>query len=328
MQSLVSIIIPAYNNADTLQDTLRSLLKQTHVNWESIIVDDGSLDNTEDVITAIADKDSRVQFFKRPVHTPKGANACRNYGFNQSKGDYILFLDADDILSETCLQNRLKLFQDKSIAHAVVADTALLIDGEFKIQSINKDIPNNDIGLTYLDLFLSYSLPWSIMSVLWKREVIKDVLFDESLMRLQDIDFHINVLKQGLVIHRLHKIDNYYRVDTNKIQNHTHISCVLNSLYTFFEKHITYVMEENKTRYAFQKFLNYFLQYYIFPNYHSFRQEVNLLLNGIYTSGVYSKKQIILIKTQEFLVKTKLSKTKYIGMYRLNTYIKKELDNS
>jgi len=327
MQSLVSIIIPVFNNAETIQETLDSIITQTYTEWECFIVDDNSSDTTKEVLQKLLNKEARINYFERPKNKPKGANACRNYGLELCKGDFIMFLDADDILHKTCLKNRVDAFKSSLNAEAVVADTALWIDGEFKTQSINND-PDELKTTTYRHQFLSYKLPWTIMSVLWKRSILKNMRFDEALLRFQDVDFHINVLNNNFEIIRLKRIDNYYRVDPSKIHNEQHVASVLNNLLVFFNKHIKSISSVNTERLAFQKFINYFLQHYLFPNYHSFKPQVSLLLNAIYTSGLYSNKQLRLIKTQMFLVKTKLNKTKYIGIYSLNNFIKKELANS
>src|SRR5690606_1544911 len=108
MTFLVSIVIPTYNRAHFVGETLNSVLAQTHQNWECIIVDDGSTDNTEDVIKKFLEKDKRFQFYKRPDDRVKGPNACRNYGFEKTKGDYINFFDDDDLMVTNRVELQLK----------------------------------------------------------------------------------------------------------------------------------------------------------------------------------------------------------------------------
>lgn len=326
MQPDVSIIIPTFNSVQFIHETLNSLLAQTHNNWECIVVDDASTDSTISVVESYIHKDSRITFYKRPTEKPKGANACRNFGISRSKGEFVLFLDSDDILSSNCLENRLNVFMLHPNCDFVVADTALLINGDFKDKSINKDTDDRT-SKTYLSNFFSYNLPWTIMSVLWKAEIIHVYQFDESLLRFQDVDFHINVLKHNYSIERLNSIDNYYRVNDNKIANAKHIKSVLENLLIFFDKHIEFVLSNPNYRMAFQKFINYFLFHYMFVNYDEFKDEVLKILKRIYNSGLYSDKELRLIKTNEFLVKTKLSKTKYIGMHTFSKFIKRKLEN-
>jgi glycosyltransferase involved in cell wall biosynthesis len=93
-QPLVSIITPTLNRAWMLPKCIESNLAQTYPYWEQIIVDDNSTDNTEDVVRGYMQTDSRIKYYKNPG---KGAPSARNYGFEKSKGDYITFIDDDDI---------------------------------------------------------------------------------------------------------------------------------------------------------------------------------------------------------------------------------------
>ena len=74
---LVSIIIPTFNRAHLLSETLHSVLTQTYTNWECLVVDDGSTDDTEYVVKSYVARDARIQFHIRPKYKIKGANACR-----------------------------------------------------------------------------------------------------------------------------------------------------------------------------------------------------------------------------------------------------------
>ncbi len=99
IQPEVSIIIPTYNRSKLLRKTLFSIQSQTLQNWECIVVDDGGHDGTDLLMAKLAKKDSRFIYFKRPKSCPKGASACRNFGFTKSSGKYIQWLDDDDLLS-------------------------------------------------------------------------------------------------------------------------------------------------------------------------------------------------------------------------------------
>lgn len=91
----VSIIIPCYNYGGLLSETLESLIAQTHAHWECIVVDDGSTDNTKEVVSKFAQRDAR---FKYVYQNNSGVSRARNNGLEHSRGDYIQFLDADDLL--------------------------------------------------------------------------------------------------------------------------------------------------------------------------------------------------------------------------------------
>ena len=104
--TLISVVIPAYNAGQFLDETLESVLSQTYENWECIIVNDGSTDNTESVAKKWCEKDSR---FRLTDKENGGLSSARNWGIKESKAEYIAFLDADDLYMpnflEICLEN-------------------------------------------------------------------------------------------------------------------------------------------------------------------------------------------------------------------------------
>lgn len=109
----ISIIIPAYNRAEVISETLDSVLAQSFQNWECIIVDDGSKDNTFEIAAQYTEKDSRFRLYKRPdSHKPGGCGA-RNFGFLQSKGKYIKWLDSDDIIEKELLKKEIQQFEQQ-----------------------------------------------------------------------------------------------------------------------------------------------------------------------------------------------------------------------
>ncbi|MGM8362775.1 glycosyltransferase family 2 protein [Flavobacterium sp. ARAG 55.4] len=105
---LVSIIIPTYNRAHLIGETLDSVLAQTYENWECIIVDDGSTDNTEAFVEEYKKKDARFSYYHRPTDRLKGGNGCRNYALENSKGKFIQFLDSDDLISSNKIEVQVK----------------------------------------------------------------------------------------------------------------------------------------------------------------------------------------------------------------------------
>lgn len=119
MKNLVSIIIPNYNRASLIGETLDSIISQTYENWECIIVDDGSIDNSIEVISKYVEKDNRFLLFQRPTDYSKGANACRNIGMQKSKGDYIIFFDSDDLMMKNHVEAKLHFMTTQNLDYAV-----------------------------------------------------------------------------------------------------------------------------------------------------------------------------------------------------------------
>lgn len=111
---LISVIIPVFNRATIIGETLNSVLAQSYSYWECIIVDDGSTDQTETVVDNFVQSDSRFKFFKRPPERKKGASPCRNIGLEKAQGDLIQFLDSDDLLEKSKFEEQVKTLQNYS----------------------------------------------------------------------------------------------------------------------------------------------------------------------------------------------------------------------
>lgn len=112
MNPLISIIIPTFNRAHYICETLKSIIAQTYTNWECIIVDDGSSDDSLLVINSFVEKDVRFRLINRRSDRNKGASTCRNIGIENSKGEFIQFLDSDDLMSENKLEQQILSIPD------------------------------------------------------------------------------------------------------------------------------------------------------------------------------------------------------------------------
>ena len=194
MKSLVSVIIPTYNRASLIGETLDSVMAQTYPHWECIIVDDGSTDNTEEIVHMYLEKDDRFQYHKRPADRLKGANACRNYGFELSKGEYVNWFDSDDIMMENFLEKKVEAL--RSCDYSICEGRSFITDqsGDRKLGNINTiqfDDPYEDFILT--KYFILTGGP------LWRKDFLmqQNLNFDETLSQSQDYDFHYRVLKKS-----------------------------------------------------------------------------------------------------------------------------------
>ncbi len=112
MNNLVSIIMPAYNAEEYIEEAIRSVLSQTYQNWELFIINDGSTDTTEDKIASFTDE--RIKYYKKKNG---GVSSARNLGLENMKGDFFCFLDADDYFTSNSLESRIAVFKsDKLIS--------------------------------------------------------------------------------------------------------------------------------------------------------------------------------------------------------------------
>ncbi len=135
---LVSIIIPTYNRAHLIGETLDSILAQTYPHWECIIVDDASTDSTAEIVEAYVLKDSRFRYYHRPTDRPKGASVCRNYGFELSEGDYLQWLDSDDIIGPNKIHVQLTALEENEDGAVAICKWA-----EFVADIADSKIYNN-----------------------------------------------------------------------------------------------------------------------------------------------------------------------------------------
>ncbi len=126
MNNLISIVVPAYNVELFISETLESIRKQTFTNWEAIIVDDGSTDNTVDVIKDYILGDSR---FRLICQDNSGVSKARNTGILAASGMYLSFLDGDDMWKPTFLEELFNAFQDSNISMAYCGYTHLYANG-------------------------------------------------------------------------------------------------------------------------------------------------------------------------------------------------------
>lgn len=212
MQPLISIIIPTYNRAHLISETLDSIIAQTYENWECIIVDDGSDDNTSNVVGQYVSKDSRFHFHIRPNKKPKGPSSCRNYGFQLSKGDYINWFDDDDIMMTNAIEKRLSFF-DPNID--VVICKLQHFDFDRNVILGETNINSENIINDYLIGVLLYFVSGPI----WKRGFLlnQKTLFDENLSNLDDWDFNLRMLYTNPNTILINDVLIKYRVHNNSL---------------------------------------------------------------------------------------------------------------
>ena len=126
MNELVSIIMPSYNTGDCIADTIRSVQAQTYENWELIIVDDCSTDDTDQVVAGF--DDSRIRYFKIEVNS--GAAISRNRALREAKGRWIAFLDSDDLWLPEKLERQIAFMQENGYAFTYTDYEIIMPSGE------------------------------------------------------------------------------------------------------------------------------------------------------------------------------------------------------
>lgn len=193
--SLVSIIIPAYNVAPYIAETLQSVFAQTYTNYEVIVINDGSPD-TEEFERAIEPYRERIEYLRQPNG---GASAARNAGLRKSKGELIAFLDADDLWLPNYLEEQIKFITENNCDLAC-ADAMIFGDspdaGRTYMEAVMGTAPAHG-EVTFIQL-VSAERSLITSGVVARRVPILEVgLFDLSLRNAQDFDLWLRLARHG-----------------------------------------------------------------------------------------------------------------------------------
>ena len=220
MKSLVSIIIPTYNRALLIGETLDSIIAQTYINWECIIVDDGSTDDTIDLVKKYCEKDTRIQYYHRPKNRIKGANACRNYGYELSKGDYIQWFDSDDLMHPRMLEIKARQLSGSNVDFVVCEGVEYKDEINNVIREWNEIFSEN----VFKDHIIG-KVNFHTNGPMFKRAFLEDKkLFNEKLKRKQEWEFYSRLLSYSVNYKPIFKKLYYFRSHANSINGFNSIS--------------------------------------------------------------------------------------------------------
>jgi glycosyltransferase involved in cell wall biosynthesis len=197
---LVSVVIPCYNYAHFLSDAISSVLAQTIRDYEIIVVDDGSTDDTPAVARQFG---SRVRYHRKPNG---GLAAARNTGTKLSRGQFILYLDADDTLLPTALETGIALLEERPSCAFISGANQMIVRGEIHLPS-----PKRVTGDHYSALLRGNYIQMP-GSVLYRRNLVSaEGGFDPSLDPLADYDLYLRLARRHPVFHH-DKLVGIYRV--------------------------------------------------------------------------------------------------------------------
>ncbi|ALJ04599.1 hypothetical protein APS56_05350 [Pseudalgibacter alginicilyticus] len=187
--SLISIIIPTYNRANLIRETLYSIKTQTYQNWECIIVDDGSDDNSDETIGNYIKQDIRFKYLKRPKNKPKGGNVCRNIGLDSAKGDYIVFFDSDDLMTPNHLEIKYAGIKNNNFDFIITRTKYFNADNT----RIDAYYTFDEYKITAHNYVLQY-VNWLTYDVCIKAAVAKSIRFNENLSSGQEYNYFCKLI--------------------------------------------------------------------------------------------------------------------------------------
>ncbi len=195
---LVSIIVPAYNAEKYIEKCLESILEQTYGNTEIIVVDDGSIDGTFDIINSFSKRYSRIQVIKKENG---GVSSARNIGLQKASGNYISFLDADDIMEKTAISTLVDSMESSGADWASCQysrwgkDDKRLEDYDFI--SGERLFASDDDRISFLlNEYFDYKVGYEVWGKLFKADIIKkyNLFFSEKCRIGEDLAFNIKYL--------------------------------------------------------------------------------------------------------------------------------------
>lgn len=187
----VSVIIPTYNRAKLLPRAIKSVLNQTYQDFELIVVDDASTDNTEKVVKEFQEKDGRIRYIQYKKN--KGGSAARNSGIKAAKGEYIAFQDSDDEWLPEKLEKQMKVFENVSPEVGVVYTAFWRVDSDKKTIIPSSWVKQKE-GNIHKELLRGNFV--TTPSIVARKECFEKAgMFDEKLPRLQDWELVIRFSK-------------------------------------------------------------------------------------------------------------------------------------
>lgn len=189
----VSVIIPLYNKEQAILNTIKSVVNQSFSDIEIVVVDDGSTDSSADSVKDLTAQDSRIKYH---LKTNGGVSSARNFGLSKAKGDWVIFLDADDEMLPNNVELLLELTEKYQVDVAAV--NVIISDGnrerESEIRVKGEYVTNN-----YFMALIRHRGIFSTGATIYKRELLGTSPYNERLSRYEDCEFELNLLKNRKV---------------------------------------------------------------------------------------------------------------------------------
>ncbi len=206
---MISVIIPLYNAARFIGETLSSVQSQTCQDWECIVVDDGSTDNSADLVKCIAQSDCRIRYV---YQANAGPSAARNHGLRLARGEYIQFVDADDWFPSERFEVMLSAYA--SVGENIILYSSLLTADENDIRLTSCYTRKTQVGdIDFRRMYGGFGQSFAFIpgAVLFPRKALRNVAWDESLRASEDWDFYLQLCKQGCIFRNVPQMLFVYR---------------------------------------------------------------------------------------------------------------------
>ncbi len=290
--------MPSFNKAKYISESVNSVMNQTYTNWELIIVDDCSNDESQELIKSFASNFDNIKVYFNPEN--KGANYCRNFGIENANGSYIVFLDADDLLTIHCIEDRMKMMNEN-----ITLDFCVFTMGVFNTKIGDSNMKWKPSSKIPLNDFLSHQLPWAILQPIWKTDFLRSLGgFNEDFKRMQDVELHTRALLAENVLYKqvIDKPDCYYRIDEERKDLNS-----FNFMNRWIDASVMYlkrfqsIPKENKKYLIGTIYETYIQLLFQFKTYKITSEEFSLLEKKILTqTNIISKNHYFLFSVSKF----------------------------
>lgn len=324
MDKLVSVIVPVYNNEKYIEKTIDSILNQTYNNFELIVVNDGSTDNSSSVISKFTD--SRIKYF---FQENSGAPKARNLGFENSSGEYIMFFDADDMLYSNALENLISEFDE---------ETDIVIGNFTRVNDEGVELTKSDFNDTVTNLksltepnqklkLLSFVDPFP-NNKMYKKSFLKENGIKFMNLRIaQDLNFYLQCLGCNPTIKLTNEMICFYRIHENSISTRVSLSILdIEKSISIIEKMKYPLFVNDSSILETLKFNHYSIQLYKIPLFKDRVKRLQALtgLKKAYKKIKYSEldKEFVIVNMLKVRIALIFSQFYASDIFRKNIFLK------
>lgn len=194
----LTIIMPVFNHRDEVRTMIDSIRANDFYGWELLAIDDGSEEDTLQMLERYAEEDCRIQVVRRD-RQPKGAQTCRNIGLEMARGEFVIVFDSDDYIAPYCLRQRVEMLRKRRDLDFMVFPSGVYVDEMFVTAPHPYDfgyrVAEDDVRM-----FASRRLPFIVWNNIYRTESLRrnSLSWDTGLLSLQDADFNISAIAAGL----------------------------------------------------------------------------------------------------------------------------------
>lgn len=194
----LTIIMPVFNHRDEVRTMIDSIRANDFYGWELLAIDDGSEEDTLQMLERYAEEDCRIQVVRRD-RQPKGAQTCRNIGLEMARGEFVIVFDSDDYIAPYCLRQRVEMMQKRPELDFMVFPSGVYVDEKFVTAPHPYDfgyrLTEDDVRM-----FASRRLPFIVWNNIYRTRSLRRnrLSWDTGLLSLQDADFNISAIAAGL----------------------------------------------------------------------------------------------------------------------------------